>query len=447
MDHSQVDHGRLESTARSRATEVAGYLVPVAWLGLLLAAHAVLSPAQRLLGATVGLLLAIKLGAVLVLRGRGVVYRRSPLEWLVFFTVWPGVRPDRFGEGDHEPDSATFVRGYTYVLLGIVVIIATVTLLPALGTTLTSWLFLFGLLAVVHFGVGCLLPFGLRLVGIDAPNLFARPGGSRSVGEFWSERWNLPFVHMNRLFLTRPLRPRVGIGVAAVVALLISGLLHELAISYPAGGGWGGPLVYFAIQAGLYWIEGQLSIPDRSPWLGRLWAWVGVLGPLPLLFHGPFRETFLVPPLEVGHAVLLAPALTTYLAVALWLGAAGHFLVLVASSQVPRELEWDEELSQLSALNRKLMWTYGGFIVLTIVAFGVLTALFHDTFVAGTPLALGLSAFIALFWATRIGVDLLYFTEEDWPTGLRYEVGRPLLLTLFLGFVAIYGGTVLVHLR
>ena len=59
----------------------------------------------------------------------------------------------------------------------------------------------------------------------------------------------------------------------------------------------------------------------------------------------------------------------------LWLAAAGHFSILLASLQVPFRLGWREDLARLRPFNRKLFWVYGGFTVLTIVAFGTLTLL------------------------------------------------------------------------
>lgn len=485
--------------------EVVGYGLPIAWITALLALSGELSPVGRFLGATVGLLLSIKAGSWVLLGARSREFSLSPLQTLLFWTLWPGVRPDLFAGADgcdvptdrgtsgdrhepddrdvptdrHEPDDScapdgrTFVEGYGYVMVGLVLAVVSVLALPVVGGDVSSWLLLFAVLSVVHFGVGRLLPFGLRWLGYPVPPLFDEPLRSDSVGEFWSEAWNRPFVNMNRLFLTRPLSSRIGMGGAAFLAFLVSGLLHELAISYPAGGGWGTPLLYFVVQGALYAAE-QTVFPNdevggepalgqrvfgRSTFgqrvlgrsalgrrvLGRLWTYAAVLVPLPLLFHAPFRTTFLVPLVEGGHSLLLAHPLSAYVGAGLWIGAAGHFLVLAASFRVPEELDWDADLASLQPLNRKLMWTYGGFIVMTIVAFGVLTALFHEQFVSGTPVALGLCGTIAVFWTARILVDAFYFSHDDWPDGLEFVVGHTMLTSLFVLLVVIYGGTIVSH--
>jgi hypothetical protein len=93
----------------------------------------------------------------------------------------------------------------------------------------------------------------------------------------------------------------------------------------------------------------------------------------------------------------------------LWLAGAGHFLILIASAQVPSRLGWKEDLKQLTSFNRKLLWVQGGFTVLTIIAFGILTLVLHGELLRGDRAALGLAAFIGLYWTARILVDAFYF--------------------------------------
>lgn len=129
----------------------------------------------------------------------------------------------------------------------------------------------------------------------------------------------------------------------------------------------------------------------------------------------------------------------------LWLAGIGHFCVLGASFQVPKRLDWKNELSRLRPLNRKLMWTYGAFTVLTIVAFGLLTLGLHDEMLRGDRAALGLAAFIGVYWSARIGVDALYFEHADWPQGREFVVGHALLTALFIALAAVYWGLVAAH--
>ncbi len=133
------------------------------------------------------------------------------------------------------------------------------------------------------------------------------------------------------------------------------------------------------------------------------------------------------------------------LSMALWLAGLGHFCVLIASFQVPSRLGWKSDLAKLTPFNRKLMWTYGGFTVLTILAFGTLTLTLHNEMLRGDRAALGLAAFIGVFWAARVTADAAYFRHTDWPQGTSFVVGHILLTTLFVSLAATYLGLVIWH--
>src|SRR5580693_2924469 len=124
----------------------------------------------------------------------------------------------------------------------------------------------------------------------------------------------------------------------------------------------------------------------------------------------------------------------------LWLAGAGHFVILIASSQVPSRLRWKQDLAQLMPFNRKLLWVQGGFTVLTIIAFGVLTLSLHAELLRGDRAAMGLACFIGIYWTARILVDAFYFSHRDWPKGTAFVVGPVLLTLLFFVLAASYLG-------
>ena len=124
----------------------------------------------------------------------------------------------------------------------------------------------------------------------------------------------------------------------------------------------------------------------------------------------------------------------------LWSVGAAHFVILFASFQVPYRLGWKQDLQQLMPFNRKLLWVQSGFTVLTIIAFGTLTLLLHTELLRGDRAALGLACFIGIYWTTRILVDAIYFSHEDWPKGTAFVVGHTLLTLLFFVLAASYLG-------
>jgi hypothetical protein len=130
----------------------------------------------------------------------------------------------------------------------------------------------------------------------------------------------------------------------------------------------------------------------------------------------------------------------------LWLAGAGHFLILVASVQVPGRLRWKEDLAQLMPFNRKLLWVQSSFTVLTIIAFGMLTLMLHQEILRGDKAALGIAISIAVYWTARIAVDALYFSHSDWPKGPHFVLGHTLLTSLFTFLAATYWSLVLWHL-
>jgi alginate O-acetyltransferase complex protein AlgI len=155
-------------------------------------------------------------------------------------------------------------------------VLATVLLLPALS------LFL-------HFGVFGVLAGLWRAAGADVGPLFRAPWRARSLGEFWSRRWNLAFSEMTSLAVYRPIAARRGRRAALAAAFLFSGLLHEVAISLPVRAGYGRPLLYFAIHGALTQVE-----RERGPF-GRALTLLVVVLPLPLLFHRPFLQGVIWP--------------------------------------------------------------------------------------------------------------------------------------------------------
>lgn len=130
----------------------------------------------------------------------------------------------------------------------------------------------------------------------------------------------------------------------------------------------------------------------------------------------------------------------------LWLAGAGHFVILIASGQVPSRLHWKQDLRSLMPFNRKLLWVQSGFTALTILAFGTLTLALHEEMLRGERTALGLASFIGIYWTARILVDAFYFSHADWPKGKEFVVGHILLSSLFITLAVSYLGLVVWHI-
>ncbi len=87
-----------------------------------------------------------------------------------------------------------------------------------------------------------------RQLDFDAAPISREPWRSTSLADFWGRRWNLAFRDLAYAWVFLPLHRPLGPTPAAAAVFAFSGILHEVALSAPAGAGFGLPTLYFAIQ-------------------------------------------------------------------------------------------------------------------------------------------------------------------------------------------------------
>lgn len=103
---------------------------------------------------------------------------------------------------------------------------------------------------------------------------------------------------------------------------------------------------------------------------------------------------------------------TDTLARLLFAAGVAQFGVLVASAIVPFRLNWRTELSSLSRLHRQMYWVYGGYVVLSIVAFAFLSILNARELAGRSGLARGVCGYIAVFWGIRVVLQGVFDVRE-----------------------------------
>ncbi len=216
---------------------------------------------------------------------------------------WPGLDAAAFLDpelllGARRPDLREWLAALAKTLCGAGLFWGVSRVVPADQPFLAGCVGTVGLLLLLHSGFFHLLSCAWRAAGVNARPLMNRPFSAESVSEFWGRRWNTAFRDLTHRFLFRPLTARLGVSGAVLAGFFVSGLLHDLVISIPAGAGYGGPTLYFLIQALALLIE--RSSLGRSLGLGRGWrGWVFattvVLVPAPMLFHPPFMREVIVP--------------------------------------------------------------------------------------------------------------------------------------------------------
>jgi hypothetical protein len=112
--------------------------------------------------------------------------------------------------------------------------------------------------------------------------------------------------------------------------------------------------------------------------------------------------------------------------------------VLVASAMVPSRLKWKSELAQLSRLNRQMHWVYGGYIVLAIAAFALISVFYAEELASKSGLARGVCLYIAAFWGIRLGLQFVFDVNEHL-TSAWLKLGYHALTGLFVAFTVLYG--------
>jgi predicted DCC family thiol-disulfide oxidoreductase YuxK len=211
---------------------------------------------------------------------RCVSWRRSA----VYLLAWPGMDAVRFLSARESSGGSGVVRPLLRIAAGVLLLFVVARQVEEVA--ITGWLGMIGMVLILHFGVFDLLASFWRM-----PPIMDAPLRSRSISEFWSRRWNGAFNTLALQLVFRPIARRVGAAPATLAAFGVSGLIHELVISLPAGGGYGLPTLYFLAQGAALLVERRVG----SSWLFTM---IGVAAPAFWLFHPPFVARVILPFME-----------------------------------------------------------------------------------------------------------------------------------------------------
>jgi hypothetical protein len=226
----------------------------------------------------------------------------NSMQWCAFTLGWFGMRPALFESlPSRRLDSSKLIfKGISRIAAGILLIYLS-TLVQRSNVAiffLAELMLLTGLSLILHFGILNLTAASWRFFGVDVKELFRSPFKSKSLKEFWGKRWNVAFSEMTTLIAYRPLKHKLGKPMAVFAAFLLSGVLHEIAISFPVHSGYGLPFLYFVLHGLLMFAEDKFAIVKRiisHDVLSHVWVMVWLVLPMPLLFHSAFIERVLAP--------------------------------------------------------------------------------------------------------------------------------------------------------
>jgi hypothetical protein len=236
-------------------------------------------------------------------------WRRTPVagaRWwrhAGYILAWPGLNAGEFLSPERLPDRERprpreWASALLKLLAGAALFWGAAGRMPSGRGVLAGWVGMVGLVLMLHFGSFHLLSCAWRSAGVNARPLMNRPLSSTGVSEFWGRRWNTAFRDLTHRFFFRPLNSRLGPARALAAGFLFSGVIHDLVISVPAGGGYGWPTFFFVVQAA--GIFAERSRAGRAAGLGRgrrgwLFAMLVLALPAYGLFHTAFVLNIIVP--------------------------------------------------------------------------------------------------------------------------------------------------------
>jgi len=145
-----------------------------------------------------------------------------------------------------------------------------------------------------HFGALRVLKGCLRAAGFPVRTLFPNVLEANGLGEFWSHKWNTGYSQMMQRTVGRPITRIANSNTGLLAIFIISGLLHELAITLPVQAGYGLPTAYFTAHGLLTLVERKWKHP-----IGKLPTLMLVAIPLGILFPPAFQEEIIQRCLQV----------------------------------------------------------------------------------------------------------------------------------------------------
>jgi hypothetical protein len=228
----------------------------------------------------------------------------TPARAIGYLLLWPGMDAEAFLDpqaASLRPRFGEWLFAAINLLGGLVLWIAVVPKVRPGNAFAAGWIGMVGLSLVLHFGFAHFLSLGWRLFGVAASPIMRFPVKAPSLSDFWGRRWNMAFRDVACTQIFRPLVGRIGAAWATMAVFIVSGLIHDLVISVPVHGGWGGPTFYFLLQgAGVLFERSRLGrrLGLGRGLAGRVYCGVLLVGPLLLLFHEPFVRLAILPTLK-----------------------------------------------------------------------------------------------------------------------------------------------------
>lgn len=290
-EHRGCRHGRCRRPVSS---------APIGWLPLLAASAAALSlkdilpPWVFMWTISIAIFFGFKWWMFWKARSSGVNLKG----WraMGFLLLWPGMDARSFAGSGAAGSSREVAAALLKTALGAALFWGLARTFEA--PLAAGWCGMIGLALILHCGLFHLASLAWRAVGADARPLMNSPLLASSLGDFWGNRWNRDFRQLSYELVFAPFHKTIGSAAATMAIFVLSGLIHDLVISFPAGGGYGLPTFYFVLQGGGLLLEksaaGRRAGLSRGV-IGRAFAVAVAAAPAYWLFHPPFVSRVIIP--------------------------------------------------------------------------------------------------------------------------------------------------------
>lgn len=277
-----------------------------------------LPPPLIMIGIALTMFFFIKLHSLLIYTRIDQVHLNQlhPIETMAWMFGWAGLNPSHFF---HSPksqakplrrqplDRSATVHALLKILIGAALLCGVAPRFQDTWPLLAGWIGISGIALFLHCGLIHLSALIWNTTGRPVVPIMNAPLFASSVSEFWSKRWNLAFRDYAHVAVFSPLVRRLGGAGAVFAGFVFSGIIHDLAISVPARGGYGRPSLYFILQAVAVLLERKLQksgVDLEGRWRGRIWTTAWVVGPILLLFHRPFILNVILPIIKAINGFL-----------------------------------------------------------------------------------------------------------------------------------------------
>ncbi len=220
---------------------------------------------------------------------------------VAYLFLWPGMDAAAFlgaGRRIARPRASAWLTAAAKTVAGCVLVWIVARKQSGADRLLDGWIGMLGLVLVLHFGSFHLIALAWQAAGVSAQPIMRSPILATSLSDFWGRRWNLGFRQLTHGLVFQPVRKRLGSNATILASFLVSGVIHDFVISFPARGGYGLPTGYFVLQGIGVLVErskagARLGI-DRGL-RGWLFAMLCAGGPAYCLFHPLFIRRVILP--------------------------------------------------------------------------------------------------------------------------------------------------------